>query len=373
MDKVSNNRCIYCEYCYAKSLLNSNLADEINNKQICLSCLEHIMENALFPIQNKEDDMKVIFSKDKKICGLCDQHHTLFVKTMICEDHNGQFKYLHDVQYLSMLEDYSYYDRPERDYYSYEYLDEITHYLSNIIKSYDHLNYQIFEPKYMPCHTSALTKYIVFYNNTSPIATLILHHYILILSINSGIYSDRYIDCDFKDNIFGNKDVTILTSNDIMGILKNNLGIKCDQPFNNPRDDVSYYYSNAHYILMDRMQNKNTQSDSDQFTSIHDDLSVCNKCHKQINNYFQIFSNGIAIMVIFQSGTDFIVFFEDAKIVYTNSDQCLHYDSLNFEYRIINKTAIEIYTIIIESCPYLGNNKPLPTKKKTWLEVAKSY
>lgn len=365
--------CIYCDICYAGNVLGSS-------KNICLDCLERIVDKSMYKDINPSKDYEIKYDKNKIICETCNQSHSLFITSPLCSHHKNQFEHLYQYDY-----DDGCYSSPE-DCYDYEENDkcfvEIEKEIIQMLK-YSKLTYKVFQTK---DDDFKHARYIFIYQGNYIVCKFIYDDYRLVLIFNDKIYTTSNFYDKFREMYFGKKGISpstghlsfgklnykLLEINEILNVFKNYFRITCNQIKN--FDD---------YIEPDRLPLNLTE----RFDMLNDPLITyqynwckCNDCGDYNHGFRYTYDSNEILRIIYN---DLTLSVWSQNNVYTNDkNECLHFNSeptefshhsdikivkyLNFDSQsnIQYKSHLEIYKLMI-------NYPSRFREKRTWSDITK--
>lgn len=365
--------CIYCDICYAGAVLGTS-------KNICLDCLERIVDKSMYKDINPSKDYEIKYDKNKIICETCNQSHSLFITSHLCSNHKKQFQHLYEYGY-----DDSCYDSRE-DYYDYKehesFFMEIKNEIIEILKV-SKLTYKIFKSKTDDCNFEHC-HYIFIYRENVIVCKFIYLYHRLALIFNDKIYATSTFSAKFREMYFHKLNYKLLEINEILEVFKNHFKIKYNLMKN---FDIYIKPEDLVFDLINRFEILN-----DPLISIQSDWCKCNDCeYNDRESYNQVITfiyDSVEILRVVYSDTKLSVWIQNK--IYTNEkDQCLHFNShfkdksgylnfrednndkskfkyLNFsiEYNIEYKSLLEIYKLVV--------NFPSRFKeKRTWSDITK--
>ena len=372
---ITQDICLYCDLCYGANLSGTS-------KNMCLNCLEHIVDNSYENI-NPLNDYDLIFKKDKIKCEMCNQSHSLFIKATLCSKHNKQLEDLY-----RYYDDDNYYDDRE-DYYEYEENEEFFGEIKNDIIQMltPGITYKAFKLKHDD-YDFRRCQYLFIYEGNRIISKFIYEGHMLALIFNNKIYTTSRFYKEFRKMYFckmgdshstehlklGKLSHEILDINDILKVFMKTLKVTYNQVKNFDYDIKPNYLVAG---LIDRFAILN-----DLLIVIQGDWCECNDCdsYSQVTRFVY---DSVEILRVVDSKSTLSVWIQNK--IYTNQkDECLHLNSelrdrcgykddikhnykyldFSIQYPIEYKSHLEIYKLVV--------NYPSRFKeKRTWSDITK--
>jgi hypothetical protein len=356
--------CIYCDICYSGNVSGSS-------KNICLNCLEHIVDKSIYGDIDPLKNYDIIYNKNKIICEMCNQSRSLFVTVPLCTKHNKQLEYLYDYY----KEDDNYW--PE-DCYDYEENDKCfgeikTEIIQMLEKSKNSkLTYKVSQTKDERFDFEH-SRYIFIYQGNYVICKFIYDDRRLALIFDNKIYATSNFYAEFREMYFSKLNCKLLEMNEILDVFKNHFKITYCQTKN---FDDYIKPINLQFALIDRFNILN-----DPLIEYQYNWCKCNNCD-DYNHVIKFTYDSVEILRIIYSDSILSVWTQNNA--YTNyKNECLHFNSkptefahhsdiqitkyLNFDMgsNIQYKSHLEIYKLMI-------NYPSRFREKRTWSDITKS-